>query len=348
MSIKSHHSASIDDCPPARIVVTTAIAKNFLPFARVLAGSIRRFHPDLGIYVLLVDGADGRFDPAREPFEFVSLGDLAIPDLAAFRRRYSRKEIAAAAKPYLLEHVLARRAQAAVFLDPDILVLADLGDILDHVQRHAVTLTPHMLVPPGGLDRIGRETNVLLAGVYNAGFVGVSDRPSGRGFLAWWMDRVLRQCRHEVGRGRYFDQRWLDLAAVFFDDVSIIRDPACNVAYWNLCEREIRLDGERVLVDGNPCKFFHFSGFDPLRSARVTRYRRRLEMARIGAVQELYLRYGALLKAAGYGEAILWPYTHASPLRRAVEGCRFWAARAFGRRGTPWRRNRNDVDAREC
>jgi hypothetical protein len=70
-------------------------------------------------------------------------------------------------------------------------------------------------------------------------------------------------------------------------------------------------------------------------------------MARIGAAQELYLRYGELLKAAGYGEAILWPYTYAPPLRRAVEGCLLWAARAFGRRGTPWRRNRNDVDVRE-
>ena len=62
----------------------------------------------------------------------------------------------------------------------------------------------------------------------------------------------------------FTDQRWVDFAVLFPHE--ICRDVGCNVAYWNVWGRALtRNAGGEVLVDGGPLRFFHFSGFDPMR-----------------------------------------------------------------------------------
>ena len=63
--------------------------------------------------------------------------------------------------------------------------------------------------------------------------------------------------------GLFTDQRWVDLAPAFFDDIAIVRDPQYNVATWNLTHR--RATGTApydIQINGRPLVFYHFSGFD--------------------------------------------------------------------------------------
>ena len=293
-----------------RTAVGTIVAKNFVSFARVLADSFRRHHPAVPLFVVLADEVDGCFAPSAEPFHLLHLRDLAIPDLASSRFHSTREQVAIASKPYLLSHLVERGFERVVFLDPDILVLSDLTSLFDEAGRHSVTLTPHLLKPPSAAEGVNRELNILQSGIYNAGFIGVSNTQRARDFLVWWRDRLRDHCRRDVAQGMFYDQRWLDLAPVFFEDVHVLRDPAVNVAYWNLPERDVRLDGDRVLVDGEPCRFFHFSGFDPDQPLAVTKYASRLTMADAGPAAELYAQYLRLLDAAGYHETKAWPYAY--------------------------------------
>ncbi len=59
----------------------------------------------------------------------------------------------------------------------------------------------------------------------------------GRRFIDWWADRLRQFCYDEVPNGLFTDQRWVDLAPAFFDDIAIVRDPQYNVATWNLTHR---------------------------------------------------------------------------------------------------------------
>lgn len=272
------------------VAVATIIAKNYLSYARVLARSFLQFHPEIPFFVLVIDEAAGYFDPALEPFPV-----LRLPLSAA--RGGSVEQVAAGAKPCLLQHLLDQGFSSALFLDPDILVLDDLQALLSQVQQHAVVLTPHLMAPLTGTDRVQRELNILQSGVYNGGLVGVSEGPSGRRFLTWWRDRLDAHCDHDIARGLYYDQRWLDLAVVFFDDVFIVRDPCYNVAHWNLPERDV-----------SNCRLMHFSGFDPDRPEVVTRHSSRLEMRSIGEAAPLFRRYAELLEGAGYHETRRWSF----------------------------------------
>jgi len=253
------------------IATATIVARNYLPHARVLSNSFRHHHPDIPFFVLIVDG---------EPDDFAQIG---LRDVFQPPHNFSLKQRAVAAKPFLLQHLLDRGFDRCLFIDPDMLVLAPLTALLEHVEQHSVVLTPHLVTPPRDEQRIAREQNILLSGVYNGGLIGISDRPPAREFLKWWGDRVLEECENDVARGVYYDQRWLDLAPVFFRDVSILRDPAYNVAYWNLPERDL----DNVAL-------FHFSGFDPSKPERMTRYAPELTAG------PFFTRYATLLREAGY------------------------------------------------
>lgn len=292
------------------VAVVTVVAKNYLSFARVLAQSFLRHHPGIPWFVALSDEVDGFFDAGAEPFRLLRLDDLGIPDLPRVRFRCDRKQLAITSKPYVLSHLLDRGFESVVFLDPDILILSDLAELLLQVRHHAIVLMPHLLAPLSGPGSVERELNVLQSGVYNGGFVGISAGSTARAFLTWWQERVRVHCRHDLSNGVYYDQRWLDLAPVFFRGLHVLRDPSYNVAHWNLPERTISFTGASVTVDGRPCRFFHFSGFDPDEPHAVTRYTPRLNLSNVGPAGELFRRYRGLLESAGYHKTKTWPYAY--------------------------------------
>ena len=85
------------------------------------------------------------------------------------------------------------------------------------------------------MPRDGRkptEAEILTAGVYNLGFIGMA-RGGDTGFmLDWWAERLERDCVLDPKRGFFVDQRWIDFAPGLVESFHILRDPGYNVAYW--------------------------------------------------------------------------------------------------------------------
>jgi hypothetical protein len=237
------------------------------------------------------------FDPAREPFEILSLHDIGIERVRQACFAYPRLELSILAKPFLLGCLLDRGHDAAVFIDADVLILDTLEPLFGAAAAHSIVLTPHLVDPLASPDRIARELNIHRSGIYNGGCVGVSATSAGRRFVSWWKDRLQTHCRHAPHEGMHYDQRWLDLVPSLFEDVYIERDAAYNVAHWNLPER-----------DGVAARFFHFSGFEPSRPHVVTKYSARLTMGSVGGVPQLFDRYVRWLECEGYAVTNQWPY----------------------------------------
>lgn len=101
------------------LAVGTIVAGNYLAFARVLAASFRRFHPEVPFYVLVLDEPA----PEGEEFRVVRPAELGLGELGQILFGYGRKGAAAALKPALLLHLLKQGYEAALFLDPDMLVM---------------------------------------------------------------------------------------------------------------------------------------------------------------------------------------------------------------------------------
>jgi hypothetical protein len=262
----------------ARIAVFTRATYTYFSRARTLAASLKRFHPDWDMVLLIpddpppgvkVDWRDEKFD------QVITLADLKIPKVKSWLFRHNVVELCTAVKGFALKKLLAQGYDAVFYLDPDIAVFSPLTDLVEMLSsRHSVLLTPHQLEPETtGQGVVDNEWASLKYGVYNLGFAGVANDASGKRFASWWAERCAEYCRDDVPNGLFTDQRWCDLVPALFDRVGVVRDPGYNVASWNISKRAVRfqVDGS-LTVNGSLLKFFHFTKVDHVGETMLRRY----------------------------------------------------------------------------
>jgi hypothetical protein len=255
----------------------TSISFSYLSRARVLGHSLRRFHPEWTLWLCITDREpEGyRFDIANEPFDHVVWGDrLDGKDEAGWVFKHDIVEACTAVKGRVLDRLLSQGADKVVYLDPDIAVFESLAEIELWLDSNDVLLTPHQLEPDETATAIlDNEIGSLSTGIYNLGFLAVRNSSAGRRFATWWRDRLQHFCYDDRARGLFVDQRWCDLAPVFFEKVFVIRDPGYNVASWNLSRRKLSIDSDgNIHVNGSKLRFYHFTKLGPLGDAMTQRY----------------------------------------------------------------------------
>lgn len=283
-------------------VLCTVAAPNYLPLVRVLARSLAETDPGLPLRVLLVTRG-GKVPAGAEGLAVLTPADLNDPRAGKLRRRYGIKACCAALKPFLLTHLLDEGHGPVLFLDPDMLATASLAPVMQAVAAAPLTLCPHLLRPAAPEGQSAVERTLLTSGLYNAGLIGATDHPESRAFLAWWAERLATHCIGEPSAGYHFDQRWLDLAPSFVPGLHLLRDPGCNLGHWNIEGRRITGTAPALQVDGAPLRLFHFSGFDPARPGRLTRYERH-RIVTGTPLQGLFEFYAERLRAEGCRAAI--------------------------------------------
>jgi hypothetical protein len=247
--------------------VFTSITANYLPKAAVLAHTLKRTNPGVVFHLLISDDIPADCPPATlEAFDhIVTPRQLPIDNLESWAFGHSVVELCTAVKGPMVEYLFDTvGAERVFYFDPDIAVLGSLDDLNATLSRHSVALTPHQLVPETTRQAIiDNEICSLAHGVYNLGFLAVRRTDQGLKFAHWWADRLRQFCHDDKPRGLFTDQRWIDLAPAFFDDIAILRDPGYNVATWNLTHRKATGEAPwNVRINDRPLVFYHFSGFD--------------------------------------------------------------------------------------
>jgi len=286
----------------------TICAKNFLAHARTLHASIQPHYPDARFFVVLCDRVDGRFDPTQEPFEFLYLEDLGLPNMDEMAARYSITEFNTAVKPFAFMHLMAKRGYSSiVYLDPDLLFVDRMVELDAMLQEGAeAVLTPHILRPAEN-DEL-HDGKMLVYGVYNLGFLALRDTAGVRNFLAWWGRRLERQCVIRLEEGLFVDQKWADLLPAFVSGTRILHHPGYNVAYWNLPQRRItRIEGKWYANDV-PMRFVHFSGNRLDDPNTFSRHSQQVTVENIGVLRELLEAYRSQVYAQGHAFYRTLPY----------------------------------------
>jgi len=260
-----------------KVLCFSSFTFSYLNRARVLFGSLRRFHPDWELTALITDEPPPGFalDLAAEPFDrVVYASELGIPNFASWLFKHDLVEVCTAVKgPFLLQ-ACSSAADAVVYLDPDTALLESLAPLEAWLETDDVLLTPHLL--DANDDPVAIEDNdvaTLRTGIYNLGFVAVRTTGEGARFARWWNDRLLTHCYDDIPRGLFVDQRWCDHAPALFDKVKVLRDPGYNVASWNLSRRNVSVEKDgRILVNGATLRFWHFTKLGELGDAMTRRY----------------------------------------------------------------------------
>lgn len=246
--------------------IFTSITSNYIPKARVLARSVKTFVPGAVFHVLLCDIPPPGFDIGREDFDhLILLDDLEIENRAAWIFQHNVVELCTAVKALGFLEIFRRfDTEKIIFFDPDIVLFSDIQLVDQWLDRYSVVLTPHQTEPETSKSAIlDNEVSSLKHGVFNLGFLAVRRSQAGLRFLEWWNSRLRDFCFDDRGQGLFTDQKWIDLAPAFFEDLGILREPQFNVSTWNISHRRLTGDLEHgVYVNGKPLCFYHFSGTD--------------------------------------------------------------------------------------
>lgn len=293
-----------------KLAVYTSCTLNYLPKARALAESLKTWHPDAVIVLLLNDAVPEWLGLRSEQFDAV----WAPQDLGYDRGwvfRHNVIELCTAVKGRglrrLLQHAPGRDLYA--YLDPDVFIYGALDPVMEYLGEGEIGLVPHINKPEATQTGVElTELSVLAHGTYNLGHLFVRDGGSSRAFIDWWADRLDVYCLDEKCRGLFTDQRWCDPVPALFDKVTILRQPNLDVASWNVHGREIVQssgDGPSFEIDGYPLLTYHFSGTGP---SGTHRWVREALAPASGAVAEIERGYEAVI--ARHGQAFFehWPY----------------------------------------
>lgn len=276
--------------PYADLVVFSISARNYIPYARTLFDSLRASHPKAKLYLALADSSAG-LDPSEFDFEIIDLQDLDEPRVWGMAERYNVTEFNTSIKPFVFQRLIERHpGQPICYLDPDIMVMSPLVEAVAALRdgAHAV-MTPHILEPihhPWFQDQ-----SMLNFGVYNLGFLGLRGTPETAAAMKWWGDRLEYGCVIDLANGLFVDQKWADLLPSFLPDVKILRHPGYNVAYWNLLQRHVEHLKGVWSVNGEPLRFFHFSGADITQPSTFSRHAVHFDHNNIGDAKYLLEAY---------------------------------------------------------
>lgn len=285
------------------MLVYTSITKSYLPKARVLAKSVKHFHPDWTFVLLYSDDLPVGFDLQLEPFdEVLTIEQLGLPNWKAWAFGHAVVELCTAVKGPAAE-LLAQRVgvNKIMYLDPDIKVFSSLASLDELLNTHEILLTPHLLDIEQDINAIrDNEISALKHGVYNLGFFAARTSGQGLDFIRWWAARLTHFCRDDIPNGLFTDQRWCDLAPAFFSGLGIVRDRGCNVATWNIAHRPLsKNEAGMFFVAEVPLRFYHFTGYDSgAGSGMLMKYAASQSIA-----HELWDTYGKDLLAEGQGDA---------------------------------------------
>ncbi len=285
----------------------TIVSLNYLPYARTLCASYLRFHPGYKFYVLLVDRPPQGVNLSHEQFELLQVEDLGIPNFDSVAFKYDILELNTSVKPTFLKTLLDRGVDQLIYFDPDISICSPVSPIYELLHANAIVITPHCLSP--NREASEREAHLLVCGVFNLGFVAVSKSLEAQSFLTWWEHRCLTLGYEERWAGLFVDQKWINLVPCYFDSVHVLKHPGCNVAYWNLHERQLEKARDSWIVNAQaPLIFFHFSGVSVDGGTMISKYSDQFNLDSRPDLAQLFENYRAQLISHGIREFSRYPY----------------------------------------
>jgi glycosyltransferase involved in cell wall biosynthesis len=305
-----------------------------LPYARVLVDSIERFHPEIEVHLVVVDLEPDERAPEVGRARLVSARELGIDKLDYLRLSLSPAQLCMAVKPAACRWVAGLGYPAILSFDADIEIFAPLDELLEALRGHSWVVTPHLLAPYPDAEKAWAHPTLFeigSAGFLNSGLFAFAPNADSLAFLEKWEEIVLAPgafLDHQAEQNAF---NWL---TSFAEGVFVLRDPAYNVAYWNLHDRSLRftgLDGgeeERFTLNGSPLVAFHWSGLPPEDGWRLSVHDHRHSLYLLPSLAVLAGGYRRRLAEHGLAEARKRPYTYAAwpsgqqidaPMRRVFQ-----------------------------
>lgn len=278
-------------------IAFTICSNNYLAHAKTVGDSFLQFHPEFKFVIGLVDEVDNSIDYSQfSTFEIILLKDLKLSNLDLLVQKFNITELNTSVKPSFFKYFFeVLNASSVIYIDPDILVLSRFTEVVEMLKLTNIIITPHILTPVDD-DFAPTDYHTLRGGVFNLGFLALSNYSKVKVFLDWWDARVIKYGFADFTKNMFYDQIWINYVPAFYDNYSILKHPGYNMSNWNLHERHLTFsDGNFVVNNNHPLRFFHFSSYDHTKPSIICAYQTRYNFDNRKDLTELFEKYQKLL-----------------------------------------------------
>ena len=258
------------------IKLLTVASRDYLSQAHVLLNSLRSFHPEVGLVLIVADLSQrycdsiaGKFPPQTE---VISADVLDIPDKEAMHSYYTLLEFCTALKIYGISWVL-HSGYDCLFLDADTFVLGSLDEALFETKAE-ISLTTHSFAPMPPTSGTPTDLEICNAGHINSGVMLFRTGKESSQALTWLREKAKDRFFLAPKHGMFLEQNWISSLPYFYpENTMLVRHQGVNVGYWNLQERSLSWDSDSgtILVNGGDALcVLHFSGMPNRPGAPLT------------------------------------------------------------------------------
>jgi len=280
----------------------TICSKNYLAQAKVLCQSYKATHRGNKFIIALADKLLPQEKLALKDYDILEMDELTDKAITAMVNRYNIIELNTALKPFFIRHLFQFNAslEKLIYLDPDIYVFGNMDIVFKDLDTYDFILTPHFSTPIYDSFLL-TEKIVLNTGIFNLGFIAVKRSHTLTDLLKWWCMKMTNECIHNLAKGYFVDQLWMNLSICHFNNYKIDKSPGLNAAHWNLHERTFKCQNNIWWVnDTYPLLFFHFSSYNPLHPQQIANWQNRYSFSSRPDIQPLFLFYKNVLMANHY------------------------------------------------
>lgn len=277
--------------------VFTLCSNNYLAHAKTAGDSYLDHHPGHLFIIGLVDEYDKGIDYSLlSRFTIIPVKEIGLGGFEELNKKYTITELNTAVKPAYFHHIFNRyQQQNVIYLDPDILVMSTFFELFELLEKHNIVITPHICSP---IDDAFAPTDyhTLRGGIFNLGFIGLSNYSKVLDFLNWWHERVIKYGFADFSQSMFYDQLWINYVPVFYDNYYILKHPGYNMANWNLHERVLTQEQDTYYVNQKfPLRFFHFSSYKFNKPEMICAYLTRYTFDTRPDLKKIFDAYRALL-----------------------------------------------------
>jgi hypothetical protein len=279
----------------------TYFDRNYLTRGLALYRSLVSHSPAFRLWVLCLDQETyhilGRL--GLEHVELIPLPTLerADPALLAARTTRSRVEYYWTCGPAFLAYLFTTRPEIGLlsYLDADLFFFADPTPLFDELGDGSILLIPHRWSPYVDRSHLGK-------GVYQVGLLVFRRLAASLACLSHWRKQCLEWCFDRLEPGRFGDQKYLEDWPSRYEKVVVSRHKGASLGSPSIGNYHYGLERDRVLVDGDPLLFFHFTRFRLvtrwLYDPGIWAHNRGLRLAPL-LKRYVYIPYARELRAAG-------------------------------------------------
>jgi hypothetical protein len=277
-------------------IAFTICSNNYLAHAKTMGDSYLHHHPEHKFVIVLVD----KFDPSLDyslfaNFELILVEDLKIECFQSLNDKYTITELNTSVKPASFHFLFQKyKADNVIYVDPDILIVSPFVEVMELLENKNIIITPHICTPVDD-EYAPTDYHTLRGGVFNLGFIALSNYPKVKEFLNWWHERVVKYGFSNFSENMFYDQLWINYVPVLYDNYVILKHPGYNMANWNLHERNLSGNDSFVVNQEYPLRFFHFSSYKYTKPDVICTYLTRFDFDSRPDLKSLFNQYQSLL-----------------------------------------------------